>query len=59
MTYEFDCKSAGHQGCGWKGAADSEEELMSRLAEDVRTKHKVANVSDTIANFARQNIRLR
>lgn len=32
---------------------------MSRLADHVQTKHKVAAMSDTIATFARQNIRQR
>ena len=59
MAYELDCKSAGHHGCGWKVTAGSEDELMNRLAEHVRSKHKVAAASDTIASFARANIRRR
>ena len=57
MAYEFDCRSAGAEGCGWKARANSEEELVAKVSEHAQKKHKVANVSDTIANYARSSIR--
>ncbi len=57
MAYEFDCRSAGAEGCGWKARANSEEELLAKVSEHAQQKHKVGNVSDTIVNYARASIR--
>lgn len=57
MAYEFSCRTAGAEGCGWKTRAASEDELVAKVAEHVRKTHKVKNVSDTIANYARASAR--
>ena len=59
MAYEFDCKTAGATGCSWKARANSEEELMNKVVEHAQKKHKVRNVSDTLANYVRSSIRER
>jgi predicted small metal-binding protein len=53
VAYEFDCRTAGAAGCNWKARGGSEEEVIAKVAEHVRKKHKVKNVTDTIANYAR------
>ena len=57
MAWEFDCRTAGAEGCGWRTRAGSEEELIAKVAKHVQTKHKVKNVSSTIANYARASAR--
>ncbi len=57
MAYEFDCRTAGAVGCGWKARASSQEELLAKVAEHAQKKHKVGTVSDTIVNYARATIR--
>ncbi len=57
MAYEFSCRAAGAEGCGWKTRAASEDELVAKVAEHARKVHKVKNVSDTIANYARASAR--
>ncbi len=57
MAYEFDCRTAGAAGCNWKARGASEEEVIAKVSEHVRKKHKVKNVSDTIANYARSSVR--
>lgn len=57
MAYEFDCRTAGAEGCGWKARANSEEELLAKVSEHAQKKHKVGTVSDTIVNYARTTIR--
>ncbi len=47
MAYEFDGRSAGAIGCGWKARANSEEELVEKVAEHARKKHNV-NATETI-----------
>ena len=59
MAYVFDCKTAGATGCNWKARANSEEELVSKVVEHAQKKHKVRNVSDTLANYVRSSIRER
>ncbi len=38
-------------------SADTEDELMAKVAEHVRKKHKVAVTTDTIGNFVRSKVR--
>lgn len=59
MAYEFDCRTAGAEGCNFKARGASEEEVIAKVTEHARKKHKVKNVSDTIANYARSAIRQR
>ncbi len=51
-VYEFSCKAAGAEGCGWSTRATSEEELVGKVAEHARRVHRVKAVSDTIAAYA-------
>ncbi len=59
MAYEFDCRTAGAVGCNWKARGATEDEVIAKVAEHVRKKHKVKNVSDTIGNYARASLRQR
>ncbi|MDQ6618067.1 MAG: DUF1059 domain-containing protein [Actinomycetota bacterium] len=53
VMYEFSCKAAGATGCGWKGRAPSEEELLIKVADHARKVHGVGALSDTLVNYAR------
>jgi predicted small metal-binding protein len=57
VAYEFSCRTAGAEGCGWKTRAATEDELVAKVAEHARKVHKVKNVTDTIANYARASAR--
>ena len=57
MAYEFSCKDAGAEGCGWKTRAATEDELVAKVAEHAQKRHKVKNVTATIANYARASAR--
>jgi predicted small metal-binding protein len=57
MAYQFDCKTAGATGCNWKARANSEEELVNKVAEHAQKKHKVGTISDTIVDYVRSAIR--
>ena len=59
MAYEFDCRTAGAAGCNFKARGATEDEVVAKVAEHARKKHKVKNVSDTISNYARSAIRQR
>jgi predicted small metal-binding protein len=56
MAYEFGCKVAG-SACNWKVRGGSPEEVMAKVAEHARKKHKVDAVSDTIASYLKSTIR--
>lgn len=58
MAYEFDCRSAGAVGCGWRARANSEEELVEKVAEHASKKHNV-KATETIVNYVRSIIRQR
>ena len=58
VAYEFDCRTAGAEGCSWKVRGASEEEVIAKVAEHAQKKHKV-KVTDTIVNYARSAIRQR
>lgn len=53
-VYEFSCKAAGAEGCGWSTRATSQEELVANVADHARRKHGVKNFTDTIARYATQ-----
>ncbi len=48
---EHSCKKAGASGCGFTTRADTEEELMRKVADHARKKHGVPNVTGTIAAY--------
>ena len=39
MAKSISCSDAG-KDCGWSATAESEEELMSKVAEHVKSDHK-------------------
>jgi len=39
MTKSISCKDAG-KDCGWKASAPTEEELMKKVIEHVKSDHK-------------------
>jgi predicted small metal-binding protein len=57
MAYQFSCRDAGAEGCGWRGRAATEDELIAKVAAHVQKVHKVKNVSSTIANYARSAVK--
>jgi predicted small metal-binding protein len=57
VAYEFSCKAAGAEGCGWKTRASTEDELVAKVAQHAQKVHKVKNVTGTIADYARSTAR--
>jgi predicted small metal-binding protein len=51
MALEFRCSEAG-AACGWHARAGTEQELVAKVADHVKSKHKVKTVTQTIANYA-------
>lgn len=49
---EFSCAAAGADSCGWKTSADSEEELVGKVADHLQKRHGVKVVSATLAKYA-------
>lgn len=57
MAYQFSCRDAGHDLCGWKVKASTEEELVRQLADHVKRVHHLKTVPDTIVNYAKTKVR--
>ena len=53
---EFRRKDADH-ACRWRGRAGSEDELIAKVADHVRSKHAVHTPTETIVSFVRSNVR--
>ena len=51
--YEHSCKKAGAGACGFTARAGSEAELRNALADHVRSRHRVPQLTDTIFNYLR------
>jgi predicted small metal-binding protein len=49
--YEFSCKKAGAEGCGFKTTAATEAELKEKITAHAQAKHNVAGMTDTIFNY--------
>ena len=56
MAYEFGCSPAG-SACNWKAKGATEEEVLAKVAEHARTKHKVQTNTDTIVNYLKSTLR--
>jgi predicted small metal-binding protein len=56
MAYEFGCKTAG-SACNYKVRGANEEEVLAKVAEHARKKHKVATATDTIVSYLRATLR--
>ncbi len=41
MAYEFRCADAGASSCRWRTSADDQEELLQKVGDHLRKKHKV------------------
>jgi len=51
MTKSISCTDAG-KDCSWTASAESEEELMGKVAEHVKQDHKdIELTSENIANI--------
>lgn len=57
MAYKFSCRDAGAEGCGWRATAGTEDELIAKVAAHAQKVHRVKNVTQTIANYARSAIK--
>ena len=53
VMYEFSCRAAGAEGCGWKARATSEEELLAKVSDHARTVHHVSSLTSTLSSYAR------
>lgn len=51
--YEISCAKAGHEACRGVVRGATEEELKSNMAEHVRKKHNVQQMTDTIYSYLR------
>lgn len=49
---EFSCAAAGADSCGWKTTGGTEDEILTEVADHLRTKHDVQHVSTTLARYA-------
>ncbi len=56
MAYEFGCRHAG-SACDWKGRGATEEEVLEKVAEHARKKHKVTGATDTLVRYFRSTLR--
>jgi predicted small metal-binding protein len=56
VAYEFGCRPAG-SACDWKAKGATEEEVLGKVAEHARKKHKVQSGTDTIMNYLRSTLR--
>lgn len=49
---EFSCAAAGADSCGWKTTGTTEDEILTAVADHLRTKHGVRHVTTTLAKYA-------
>lgn len=56
MGYELSCHDLDHT-CGWRGRGETQDELMSKVADHVQKVHNVKTVTDTIVNYAKTKVR--
>ena len=56
MSYEFGCRPAG-SACDWKARGATEEEVLAKVAEHARKKHKVQTGTATIMAYLRSTLR--
>ena len=51
MAKSISCKDAG-KDCGWSATADTEEDLMAKVAQHVKMEHKeIALTPENISNI--------
>jgi predicted small metal-binding protein len=55
MAYEFGCKTAG-SACNWKARGATEDEVLTKVAEHARKKHKVKVATGTIVSYLRSTL---
>ena len=56
MAYEFGCTPAG-SACRWTARGATEDEVLAKVAEHARRKHKVKEPTGTIMNYLRSTLR--
>lgn len=49
--YEYSCKSAGAEGCGFSTTAESESDLRAQITAHAMEKHGLPGMTDTIFNY--------
>lgn len=49
---EFSCAAAGADSCGWKASETDEDKLVAEVAEHLKKKHNVQEVTGTLAKYA-------
>lgn len=56
MAFEFGCKTAG-SAYNWKARGATEDEVLARVVEHARKKHKVKTATGTIASYLKSTLR--
>lgn len=56
MALEFACKSVGVTDCATVATAETQEELLAKVAEHARTAHGV-ELNDTLIDYALSTVR--
>ncbi len=51
MPYEFRCADAGAAPCHGSVRAETEQELVEKVADHMREKHNIRQVTKTLQNF--------
>lgn len=57
--YEYSCKSAGAEGCGFSTTANNEADLRAQITAHAVAKHNVAGMTDTIFNYMAKGAKVR
>lgn len=55
MSLEFRCEKVGVE-CGAKLTADTEEELIAKIADHADKTHGVPKLTQTLVNYARSTV---
>ena len=57
MTLEFRCADVGVE-CGSKTKAETEEDLLAKIAVHADKVHGVPQLTDTLVNYAKSTVRV-
>jgi len=56
MTKSISCADAGSD-CGWSATAETEEELMNKVAEHAKADHKDLEITPEVVAKIKSNIK--
>ncbi|MGH9070789.1 MAG: DUF1059 domain-containing protein [Acidimicrobiales bacterium] len=55
--FEYSCKKAGAEGCGYSTTANNEADLRAQITAHAMEKHGLPGMTDTIFNYMAKNAR--